>query len=97
VVASFRVEDSRALSDADKQRVMDSFGTVVRSSASRFRSQGQNRSAALDQLGQKLAVALAPRTPRRATKPTKSAKIRRVDEKKARGRLKVQRRRPDDE
>jgi ribosome-associated protein len=40
---------------------------------------------------------LAPRTPRRATKPTKSAKIRRVDEKKARGRLKVQRRRPDDE
>jgi ribosome-associated protein len=91
------VEDSRALSDADKQRVVDSLGTVVRSSASRFRSQGQNRGAALDQLGQILAAALAPRTPRRATKPTKSAKIRRVDEKKARGRLKVQRRRPDDE
>jgi ribosome-associated protein len=97
VVASFRVEDSRALSDAEKQRVVDSLGTVVRSSASRFRSQSQNRSAALDQLGQKLAVAVAPRTPRRATKPTKSAKIRRVDEKKARGRLKAQRRRPDDE
>ena len=97
VVASFRVDDSRALSDADKQRVVDSLGSVVRSSASRFRSQGQNRSAALDQLGQKLAVALTPRTPRRATKPTKGAKIRRVDEKKARGRLKVQRRRPDDE
>lgn len=97
VVASFRVEDSRVLSDADKQRVTESLGSVVRSSASRFRSQGQNRSAALDQLGQKLAVALAPRTPRRATKPTKSAKTRRVDEKKARGRLKVQRRRPDDE
>jgi ribosome-associated protein len=97
VVASFRVEDSAALSDGEKQRVVDSLGTVVRSSASRFRSQGQNRSAALDQLGQKLAVALAPRTPRRATKPTKGAKIRRVDEKKARGRLKVQRRRPDDD
>jgi ribosome-associated protein len=97
VVASFRVEDSRALSDADKQRVLDSLGPVVRSSASRFRSQGQNRGAALDQLGQKLALALTPRTPRRATKPTKSAKSRRVDEKKARGRLKVQRRRPDDE
>jgi ribosome-associated protein len=97
VVASFRVEDSRALSEADKQRVLDSLGPVVRSSASRFRSQGQNRSAALDQLGQKLALALTPRTPRRATKPTKGAKIRRVDDKKARGRLKVQRRRPDDE
>jgi ribosome-associated protein len=97
VVASFRVEDSLTLSDGDKQRVLESLGTVVRSSASRFRSQGQNRSAALDQLGEKLAVALAPRTPRRATKPTKSAKSRRVDEKKARGRLKVQRRRPDDD
>ena len=97
VVASFRVEESTTLSDADKQRVVDSLGTVVRSSASRFRSQGQNRTAALAQLAEKLAVALAPRTPRRATKPTKSAKVRRVDEKKARGRLKVQRRRPDEE
>jgi ribosome-associated protein len=97
VVASFRVENSATLSDVDKQRVMDSLGTVVRSSASRFRSQGQNRSAALNQLAEKLAVALAPRTPRRATKPSRSAKVRRVDQKKARGRLKVQRRRPDDE
>jgi ribosome-associated protein len=97
VVASFRVEESATLSDAEKQRVVDSLGTVVRSSASRFRSQGQNRTAALTQLAEKLAVALTPRTPRRATKPTKSAKVRRVDEKKARGRLKVQRRRPDEE
>jgi ribosome-associated protein len=97
VVASFRVEDSDTLSDAEKQRVVDSLGTVVRSSASRFRSQGQNRTAALTQLAEKLAVALTPRTPRRATKPTKSAKVRRVDEKKARGRLKVQRRRPEEE
>jgi ribosome-associated protein len=97
VVASFRVEESSTLGDADKQRVVDSLGSVVRSSASRFRSQGQNRTAALTQLAEKLDVALTPRTPRRATKPTKGAKIRRVDEKKARGRLKVQRRRPDDE
>jgi len=89
--------ESRALSDADKQRVRDSLGPVVRSSASRFRSQRQNRTAALDQLAHKLATALAPRTPRRATKPTKGAKIRRVDEKKARGQLKVQRRRPSDD
>jgi ribosome-associated protein len=97
VVASFRVEESVSLSDADKQRVLDSLGGVVRSSASRFRSQGQNRHAALTQLGEKLSVALTPRAPRRATKPTKGAKIRRVDDKKARGRLKVQRRRLDDD
>jgi ribosome-associated protein len=73
---------------------MESLGSVVRSSASRFRSQGQNRQAALDQLAGKLATALAPRTPRRATKPTKGSTVRRVDEKKSRGRLKEQRRRP---
>lgn len=94
VVAAFRVEASNALSDADKQRIIESLGPVVRSSASRFRSQGKNRRAALDQLATKLAVALAPRTPRRATKPTKGATVRRVDEKKLRGRLKEQRRRP---
>jgi ribosome-associated protein len=94
VVATFHVTESHVLSEADKQRVSDTLGPVVRSSASRFRSQRQNRTAALEQLAEKLATALAPRTPRRATKPTKGAKIRRVDEKKARGRLKVQRRRP---
>jgi ribosome-associated protein len=94
VVASFHALDSSALSDLDKQRVVDTLGPVVRSSASRFRSQGQNRTAAVEQLGVKLATALASRTPRRATKPTKGAKIRRVDDKKARGRLKEQRRRP---
>ena len=94
VVATFHVTESHVLSEADKQRVSDTLGPVVRSSASRFRSQRQNRAAALEQLAEKLATALAPRTPRRATKPTKGAKIRRVDEKKARGRLKVQRRRP---
>ena len=94
VVASFHALDSSALSDLDKQRVVDTLGPVVRSSASRFRSQGQNRTAAVEQLGVKLATALASRTPQRATKPTKGAKIRRVDDKKARGRLKEQRRRP---
>jgi ribosome-associated protein len=94
VIATFRVATSKALSDGDKQRLMESLGPVVRSSASRFRSQGQNRQAALDQLAGKLATALAPRTPRRSTKPTKGSTVRRVDEKKSRGRLKEQRRRP---
>jgi ribosome-associated protein len=94
VVVSFRVGESSTLSSADQSRVIDELGPVVRSSASRHRSQKQNRAAALEQLADRLATALAPRTPRRATKPSKGSKIRRVDEKKARGRLKEQRRRP---
>lgn len=94
VIATFHVTTSNALTEPEKERVIGQLGPVVRASVSRFRSQGQNRRAALEQLADKLAVALAPRTPRRATKPTKGAKVRRVDEKKLRGRLKEQRRRP---
>lgn len=97
VVATFRAATSNVLSDEQKQRVEEAYGSVVRSSASRFRSQRQNRSAALEQLAEKLATSLTPQTPRRATKPTKGAKVRRVDDKKARGRLKEQRRRPVDD
>jgi ribosome-associated protein len=92
VVVSFRIEDSASLSHSEKVRITEAFGTVVRTSASRFRSQAQNREAALNQLAEKLATALAPRTPRRATKPTKRSQTRRVDEKKARGKLKEARR-----
>ncbi len=94
VVATFRVDDSSVLSESDKLRLGESLGSVVRSGASRFRSQSQNRRAALDQLAQKLGTALAPRTPRRPTMPTRGAVERRVEEKKLRGRLKEQRRRP---
>ena len=97
VVASFDVEGSAALGDADRARLLDTVGPVVRSSASRFRSQGRNREAALEQLVTKIAAALARPTPRRATKPTRSSKVRRVDEKKARGRLKEQRRATSDD
>jgi ribosome-associated protein len=97
VVASFVVGDSTVLSTTDRELLTEKVGTVVRSSASRFRSQGQNRSAALEQLALKIAVALTRQPPRRATKPTKGSKIRRVDDKKARSRLKEQRRRPGDD
>jgi len=97
VVASFHVSDSVVLSNADRELLLEKVGTVVRTSASRFRSQGQNRRAALEQLTQKIAEALTRQAPRRATKPTKGSKIRRVDDKKARSRVKEQRRRPSDD
>lgn len=97
VVASFRIVESAVLSESDRALLLEKVGPVVRSSASRFRSQGMNRAAALEQLATRIAVALSRPTPRRATKPTRTSKVRRVDEKKARGRLKVQRRRPDDD
>lgn len=97
VVATFRVGPSNALGAIDRNLLDEKFGSAVRSSASRFRSQGQNRSAALEQLVQRIAEALERPTPRRATRPTRASKVRRVDEKKARGRVKQQRARRDDD
>lgn len=94
VIASFHVNESSVLSNADRELLLVKIGPTVRAGAGRFRSQGQNRSAALEQLTQKIAEALTRQTPRRATTPTKGSKVRRVDDKKARGRVKVQRRRP---
>ncbi len=97
VIASFNVDASTVLSHADRALLLEKVGPVVRASAGRFRSQSQNRAAALEQLTEKIAAALTRLPPRRATKPTKGSRIRRVDEKKARGRVKEQRRRPTDD
>jgi ribosome-associated protein len=94
VVVSFHVNTSEALSETERALLIEKVGTVVRSSASRYRSQAQNKSAALEQLALKIATGLTRQAPRKATKPTKSSKVRRVDEKKARSRVKENRRRP---
>jgi protein subunit release factor B len=60
--------------------------------ATERRSQAQNRSAALQRLRERLrALSHVPR-PRRATKPSRGAKERRLAAKKRRGERKVQRR-----
>lgn len=97
IVASFHVTTSAVLNEPDRELLLEKVGTVVRSSSSRFRSQGQNRTAALEHLAQKIAAALLRQPPRRPSKPTRASKVRRVDEKKARGRVKEQRRRPNED
>ena len=97
VVASFHVGRSLVLNDFDRELLEDRVGSVVRASSSRFRSQGQNKSVALEHLAEKIADALTLQPARRASIPTRASKIRRVDEKKARSRVKEQRRRPSED
>jgi ribosome-associated protein len=96
-VASFHVNRSVVLRDADVELLNERLGSVVRASSSRFRSQAQNKEAALEQLAQKIAQGLHRDAPRKKTAPSRASKVRRVDEKKARGRVKEQRRRPLDD
>lgn len=91
VVVTFRVADS-SLGPSQRARVEAALGPVVRSSAGRFRSQAQNREAALVQLGERLVAALTPRRARRPTRPTRASVERRLEEKRARARTKAGRR-----
>lgn len=75
---------------------LDSRG-CLRIVAARSRSQFRNREDALERLRDLLARALVPRRPRRATRPTRASVERRLTEKKARGAIKRERRRRDDE
>lgn len=67
-------------------------GTGVTVTATERRSQPQNRAAALERLRERLrALSFRPR-PRRATRPTRGSKERRLAEKKRRGETKAGRR-----
>jgi ribosome-associated protein len=72
-------------------------GPVVRASAQDTRSQARNRELALERLRSRLANALAVQRPRRATKPTRAARRRRLDSKRRRGELKRSRQPPGPE
>jgi ribosome-associated protein len=96
VEASFAVGASRALDEDQKRRVAARLGPVVRASAQDTRSQARNRELALERLQSRLASALHVQRPRRATKPTKASRRRRVESKKQRGELKRQRKKIDD-
>ena len=92
VVASFDVAASRVLNETDREMLLDRVGREVRASSSRFRSQTANREAALAALAHKLHAGLLRPVPRRPTRPTRAAQTRRVEEKKARSRIKESRR-----
>ena len=83
----------RLLQTADRRITAD--GVVV-IKAQRYRSQDKNRADALERLQELVAAAAVVETPRRPTKPSRSAKRRRVDSKVRRGQLKATRGRIDE-
>jgi ribosome-associated protein len=95
VEASFDVAASRALSDAQKQRLMARYGARVVAVAQDARSQTRNRELALQRLAQRLQNALAVKRPRHATKPTKQSRRRRLESKRRRSAVKQARRTPN--
>jgi ribosome-associated protein len=96
VEAVFDVEASRALTDAQKRRVISRAGPVLRSVAQDERSQLRNRELALERLVDQLKRALRVERRRVATKPTAASRERRLEGKRRRSQTKRLRRPPED-
>jgi ribosome-associated protein len=90
----FDVVASPSLTEAQRARLLDRLGPEVRVVVDDERSQARNRALAVERLAQRLAGALAvPRT-RRATRPSRAARQRRLDAKRARAQTKRDRQTP---
>jgi ribosome-associated protein len=94
IEAVFDVRASNALSDEQKRRITARCGPRVTAVAQDARSQSRNRELALERLRERLASALHVPRSRRATKPTKASRERRLDAKRQASQRKAARRRP---
>ena len=93
----FDVRASTAISDEDRERLLKikdrrlSKDDVIVIKSQRYRSQDKNRSDALERLAEMIRTALVVEKPRKATKPSKKSRQKRLNEKTRRGRLKESR------
>ncbi len=86
---------SSSLPDEIRSKLTRRLGPVVEVGASDTRSQWRNREIARERLTARLEEGLVDPKPRRKTKPSRKARERRLEEKRARSRVKRERRRPD--
>ena len=94
VEASLDLAASRALDEAQKERIRARLGSRPRAVAQDTRSQSRNRQLALERLRARLAAALQVRRARRATRPSAAARERRLQRKRRAGERKRLRRPP---
>lgn len=96
VEASFDINASSALSDAQRRRLLARAGPRVVAVAQAERSQRRNRELALAQLAERIAQALVVPKRRRATRPTAASRERRLAAKRRGTERKRERRPPED-
>lgn len=96
VEAIFSIVDSPSLSEAQREVLVSRIGSVLRIVVSSQRSQLRNREIAIERLSERLQRALMTPKRRTATKPTRGAVERRLEEKRNVSRKKQERSRPLD-
>jgi ribosome-associated protein len=95
VEALLDVQACSALTDVQKRCVEAKLGPVLRAVAQDERSQLRNRQLATERLVEQLRGALRVPRPRKATRPSRAAVERRLDDKRRRGETKRLRRELD--
>lgn len=83
-----------SLSDETKTRLLARIGPIIEVTAGETRSQLRNREIARQRLAERIEAALVDPKSRKATKPTKASRQRRLFDKKSRSDVKKRRRRP---
>jgi ribosome-associated protein len=94
VEAVFELGESGSLTDSQRQRLRARYGDRVTAVAQDARSQARNRELALERLREKVAAGLMVPKRRRATRPSKAAKERRLEAKRRASERKRTRRPP---
>jgi ribosome-associated protein len=94
VEAVFDVEASRALAEAQRERLLERIGPAVTAVAQDARGQSRNRELALERLAGKIAAGLRVPRRRRPTRPTQGSRRRRLEQKRRTGERKRGRRPP---
>ena len=94
VELSWSIAESVVVADGTRRRLLDRLGPTVTVTVDEERSQLRNRSIAEQRLAERVRAALVvPRT-RRATRPTRGSKERRLRNKRRASETKRMRRRP---
>ncbi|HEX4925616.1 MAG TPA: alternative ribosome rescue aminoacyl-tRNA hydrolase ArfB, partial [Bdellovibrionales bacterium] len=93
-LAFWNVEASTLFSPEQKERIREKLQNHLNKSgevfvrSDEFRDLERNKTRSLEKLRQMIALALHKPKPRRATKPTRSSKMKRLESKKRRGETK---------
>ena len=99
----WNVAESRALTDAQRARVLRAFASRLTEAgelilaSDQHRSQRRNREEVRLRLAQLLREALVPPKPRKKTRPTAASRQRRMEQKRQRGQIKKGRGKPSGE
>lgn len=97
IEVSLDIQAADSLGPRQKTRLENRFGESVRAVAQDGRSQSRNKDLALARLGKKIEDGLRVERHRVATKPSKTAKARRLKSKSVRSDVKSLRRKPSAE